>query len=230
MSNIVHWHSKKFEKSTLMDVLARLMQKTNISMSQLSRNTGLANTTIKRMCTDPRCNPTFTSIIKISEFFNITPNQLMGREPLSQESSYKPNFDRWLVAPILSLQQLILWPTNIEEIKESSHTKYVKTDLEISERVFAIVTHDDSLEPRFPVGTILIFDPERTPRNKDYVILLMEDKHLPQFRQILVDGPDWYAKIINLELPQTSPFFIDKSKNKILGSLIQAKLNYIEQN
>ena len=227
MDNVVKL--SKTEPSSLRQVLNKLMRQTNTNINQLSKNTGISNTTIKRMCTDPDCNPTLTSISKIAEFFGITPNQLIGKELLLQEQlGYKPNFEQWIPVPILNLDQVVRWPSNLEEIKEAQKTKYVKTDLEINERVFAIIAQDESLEPKFSMGTILIFDPEKIPKNKDYILFLSEDKNLPQFRQILIDGSDWYTKIINPEFSQGSPIPIDKNKNRILGTLIQAKSNYID--
>lgn len=220
--------SKKTAQTQLMDVLNRLMDKTHTNISQLGKSTGLANTTIKRMCTEPDCNPTLISITKIADFFGITPNQLIGTEPLPEDNiGYYPNFEKWTKIPIIDLSLAIDWPNNIEEIKELPNPKYVLTDIEINEKVFAIIATDETLEPKFSEGTILIFDPTRTPKNKDYVIVLNEEKELPQFRQLLVDGSDMYVKTINPEFSDGSLAKLNKNKSRILGILIQAKSNYI---
>lgn len=217
---------KPLSTARLMEVLNSLMKKAHVNINQLSKNTGLANTTIKRMCTDPECNPTLDSITKISAFFDITPNQLIGAEPIDQDtSSYRPNLENWHRIPILSLTEAVQWPKNIEEIR-AQNTNTVLTDREIHEETFAVIAADETLEPRFSEGTILIFDPKRTPKNKEYVMLLAQDKELPQFRQVFIDGPDIYTKTINPAFAENTPTLLKKGNSKILGVLIQAKANY----
>jgi transcriptional regulator with XRE-family HTH domain len=227
MNNIIQILKNQSEPLTLIKVLNHLMRKANISVHQLSKNTGLSNTTVKRMCFDQDSNPTLTSITKISEFFNITPNQLIGIEPLVSESvAYRANFNAWTNVPILSLKQVMLWPDNIETIKESSDTRFIKTDVHTNEHVFSIIEKEGALEPRFPEGTVLIFDSERTsPQNKDFVLLISKNKDLPQFRQILIDGSDMYVKSINPEI-KDFPTLIDASTTKIIATLIQARSDF----
>ncbi len=228
MTKVVSIAKTKGDKAQLMDVLNKLMDKTNININQLSKNTGLANTTIKRMCTDPDSNPTLDSIIKIAEFFEITANQLIGAEPVPDEiSGYQPNFKNWDKVPIINLNQVINWPKNIETVKAQHSANYVFTDIGITEEIFAVLATDETLEPKFSEGTILIFDPNRTPKNKDYAVLLFHGKDLPQFRQILIDGPDMYARTINPTFSESGPVRLEKGKFQILGILIQAKANYI---
>lgn len=228
MTKVVNISKTKSDQAQLMDVLNTLMEKTNTNVNQLSKNTGLANTTIKRMCTDPDSNPTLDSIIKIAGFFGITPNQLIGAEPVPNETTkYHPSFENWDRVPIINLTQVMSWPKNIEEIKKNASTKFVLTDIGIHEEVFSVIATDETLEPKFSEGAILIFDPTKTPKNKDFVILFSQGKDLPQFRQILIDGPDIYARTINPEFSEATPVRLEKNKFKILGVLIQAKANYI---
>ena len=50
---------------------------------------------------------------------------------------------------------------------------------------------------------------------------------LPQFRQILVDGPDQYLKPINPDLAQITPFApIKNNEFKVLGVIVQAKIDF----
>lgn len=231
MAKIIEMMIKE-TSATFMDVLIKLMKHSNINISQLSKNTGLANTTIKRMCTDPQCNPTITSLKKIAEFFGVTTNQLLGNEPLLDNSSghYYPQQDNWTSIPIISLQQTLQWPNNIEEIRQPSNTKHVKTDLDVNERVFAIFAEGEALEPKFGEGTILIIDPDRPPANKSYVLLLLPGKELPQFRQVFIDGPDIYIKLVNPALQnKDAPALLDKNNGRIIGVLIQAKSTYVEK-
>ena len=129
--------------------------------------------------------------------------------------------------PILEYSQVIEWPNNIEAIKEAETTSHILTDIGINEQVFAIASQDESLEPKFCIGAILIFDPLRSVKNKDFVILVHKSKHLPQVRQILIDGPDIYVRSINPLFQNEAPTQLDRKLTRIAGVLIQAKANYI---
>lgn len=228
MTNVLKLDKQKPGQSNLIDVLRKLMQNTNTNANQLSKNTGLAHTTVKRICSDPESNPTLDSIRKIADFFGVSANQLIGDEPLTcDQNSYRPDIDQWSKVPILTIQESISWPKNIEEIKQNENTKFVMTDINIAEETFAVITTDDTLEPKFSPGTILIFSPSKPVKNKDYVMVLLDGKELPQFRQILVDGPDKYAKTVNPNFPENALLKLEKDKYRIFGVLIQAKSNYI---
>ncbi|MDF1760377.1 MAG: S24 family peptidase [Coxiellaceae bacterium] len=228
MNKIVSFSTLKQGYGTLMEVLNGLMSKTNTNINQLSKNTGLANTTIKRICTDSTCNPTLTSIAKIADFFGVTASQLIGAEPLDTDSnSYQPNFNQWQQVPIISLEQLVDWPNNIETVREQTDHQTVMTDLPTGDNTFAMIAEDETLEPKFSAGTILIFDAQKAPKNKDYIVLLMDNKPLPQYRQLLIDGPDQYVKTINPEFAHKAPVALIDNPCRILGVLIQAKSNYV---
>lgn len=207
-------------------VLTRLMEESNLRASQLSRNTGLAYATITRMMNEPDCNPTLSSLQKIADFFGVSSEQLLGKEPLHKHiHGYRPDVDKWINVPVLTLREAIGWPGEPGNIDDHDRP-HIKTDLNVSEHVFAVIGEGESLEPRFSEGTVLILDPEREPKNKDYALLLMEGKTLPQFRQLFMDGSDIYARTINPNLAENTPFLLS-NKTKILGILIQAKSTFI---
>ncbi len=226
MSKVINLVDKTKSES-LIDVLNKLMADNQLTITQLSKNTKLATTTIKRMLTIPDSNPTMASLNKIAKFFSITPDQLTGSAPLSTpHHEYSPDFSQWQTIPIISLAQAAKWPENIDEMENSTDNSYVLTDIKSNEEMFAIVAENESLEPRFSDGTILIFDPTRSPKNKDFILLLAGQEKLPQFRQVLTDGSELYAKVINPELAIGSPMKITP-EFRILGVLVQAKSTYL---
>ena len=208
-------------------VIGRLLQRHNLSINQVSKGTGLSNTTLKRLCTDPDCNPTWSSITTLSEFFGVTPPQLMGLEPFPNMAMGPfANRSYWVSVPVLSLTQVMQWPTLRNQLEKDEHTSFVKTDLNVSQHVFSIRATDESLEPKFSAGTALIFDPDRTPRNKDFVLFLGQGKSLPQIRQVFADGPDLYVRAVNPEFPQAAVASFDPAVDRMIATLIQSKTDY----
>lgn len=226
MNKIVSFHVKKSQ--SLKEILKKLMHETKTNAAQLSKNTGLSFTTVRRMASEDDSNPTYSSLKKIADFFGIKPAQLIGDEALASdfEPEYMPDIKNWSSVPIILREESPNWLQDIDQIKANKNIKYVMSDLALTESVFAILADDESLEPKFSKGTILIFDPERKPSNKDYVLLLLKDRKIPQIRQILMDGPDLFCRTINPSFDKGELMTLDKA-TKPLGVLIQAKSNYI---
>ena len=61
---------------------------------------------------------------------------------------------------------------------------------------FATKLENDSMEPRFAPGCILIFDPEKKPSSGDFVLFSPLNSNHVFFRQYFLDGCDIYLKTI----------------------------------
>ena len=227
MNNVVNLRNSKTSFSVA-QVLKKLIDDNHLNVSQLSKNTGLSNTTIKRMCTEDEANPTLSSVEKLADFFGIKASQMLGLEPLTtQNTGYFPKTEFWNNVPLLTLEESLFWPENEKSIKENKLTQYAKTDIDISDKTFAIIAKNGTLEPRFPDGTVLIIEPDRTPKNKDFVLVLINSKKLPQFRQIFVDGSDYYVKAINPDMANVNQLEpINFKCFKLIGIIIQAKIEF----
>ena len=225
MSKIVQLNEKKDEPLSIKSVISHLMKSTGTTPKQLSVNTGLAYTTVLRICNEENSNPTADSLTKISSFFNITVTQLMGHEPLNHDGSYTPNSENWLSVPLISFSQATNWPDNRQSIQENIDDNFILTDIETHDEMFAIKVPDDRLEPKFPRDTLLIFDPRKKPQHKDFALLLENEQPQPNFRQLLVDGPDLYSLSVN---PLFSPDQMTKVLNttRVIGVLAQAKSTF----
>ncbi len=215
------------KQRSLQEVLLQLMQGSQINATQLARNTGLAGTTVRRLCNDPDCNPTIKSIEAIARFFSVTTNQLMGIEPLHEEiSELQPRYENWVNIPILSSEEAMKWPHNIEEVTSSTQREYVKIDNDSSEETFAVVLKDQSLEPRFSPGSIMVFSREKAPYDQCYAIIKSEHKELPFYKKLLLDGADVYFKKVNVELPGEIITSMNKDTEQILGILIHVRKDF----
>ena len=214
---------------SLMETLNHLMSKNHITAYQLSKNTGLAQPTIKRLCTDPNYNPTLVSLTKIADFFGITKNQLLGSDFSTLNTpAYYPDFEKWSRVFILNEQQLSSWPSGIEEMNALDTTQYVLSDAIKDERSsFAIIVNNEALEPKFSKGTILIFDSNVEPKHKNLVMIKLRNHSIPQLKQILFDGMDVYLKSVYKDFLEIPPILFNRKNSLILGVLVQAKSTYI---
>ncbi|MBS0286976.1 MAG: LexA family transcriptional regulator [Proteobacteria bacterium] len=118
--------------------------------------------------------------------------------------------------PIISWEEVAHYPQNIKtETKD-----WTTSDIDLSPLSFALVMDNDSMEPRYPEGTIIIIDKMQKPKTKDYAVIQLKDKKVPVFKQlVLVDG-ELYAKSLN---PDYKPIRLAKGTH-IIGRVVQAKL------
>ena len=70
-----------------------------------------------------------------------------------------------------------------------------------SERAFALRVPDDSMNPEFLEGEILIVDPTLPGKHNQYLIARMDNDALPTFKQLIVVGKRTYLKPLNVRYP-----------------------------
>jgi SOS-response transcriptional repressor LexA len=81
------------------------------------------------------------------------------------------------------------------------------------------------MEPMFIEGTTLIFNPDKEPKDKSFVLVFLAETGTPLFRQILIDGDAKYLKPTNPSL-STLPITVLTNEDKILGTLVESRRNY----
>ncbi|MBF0460917.1 MAG: LexA family transcriptional regulator [Magnetococcales bacterium] len=111
-------------------------------------------------------------------------------------------------APLFARLPLISWEDasrSCEEPNESFHPGSVEAWLPIaprsSDRAFALHVPDDSMEPEFREGEIIIIDPTRAGKHNQFVIVRLEGDATVIFKQLLVVGNRTYLKPLNARYP-----------------------------
>lgn len=67
----------------------------------------------------------------------------------------------------------------------------------VHEHTFALRVRGDSMSPAFPEGSVLVVEPDETPRNGSYVIA--KNGGDATFKQYIVDGVDVYLRPLNTQ-------------------------------
>ncbi len=204
------------------EILTRLLFKRRLRATELARQLNLPQPTISRILTGATANPHRSSLEPIADFFNISVAQLKGLEPILWLEPHNPQVTGWLEIPIRNWEEAASMEL---EVRETDKTLF--TDAAVGEQAFALTMKDASMEPQFPKDTLLIIDPIRTPKDRSFVVVKLENYPEVVFRQLILDGPDHYLK-------PTSPDFerfkmtLMTEKDKIIGTLAQTRKNYEE--
>jgi SOS-response transcriptional repressor LexA len=195
-------------------ILGRLLSEHNLKVTELARRIKIPQPTVQRIVTGTSENPQMSSLKSIAEYFDITVDQLKGIEPI-------PKFDNVYKLPLISWEDATLWH---KKFTTTSH-EHIIADLSVSKHAYALKILDGAMEPIFPCNSILIVDPNVQPKDRSYVIALIQGSKHPIFRQLIINGADKYLKPLS---PDTEVYKMLqlKSTDTILGTVVQARWNY----
>ncbi|MEO5340529.1 MAG: helix-turn-helix domain-containing protein [Magnetococcus sp. MYC-9] len=111
-------------------------------------------------------------------------------------------------APIFARLPLISWEDasrSCEEPADSFHPTTVEAWIPVaprsSDRTYALRVPDDSMEPEFHEGEIIIVDPMLPGKHNQFLVARMEGDSLATFKQLIVVGNRTYLKPLNSRYP-----------------------------
>lgn len=86
---------------------------------------------------------------------------------------------------------------------------------------FGIILDTEAMSPRFPKGSIIIFD-QTTAKDGDFVLVNYDEYPVPIFRQLLIIGGIYYLNAHNPKFDR----LVLKDEKQIIGKLVQAILSF----
>ena len=100
--------------------------------------------------------------------------------------------------------------------------KIMKCVLPYKGSFFGITLETEAMSPRFPNGSIIIFDDMAIPKDGDFVLVRFEQLPVPIFRQLLIMGTSRY---LNAHNPKFDRLMLT-DESPIIGKLVQAILSF----
>jgi SOS-response transcriptional repressor LexA len=130
--------------------------------------------------------------------------------PVSQNDDLAAH--NWQKVPLIKWSDSINWHTGTYKLSEE--TKYIWATTETNTPHFAVAIEDDSMQPRFYPGNILIFEPSLKPVHKNRVLVYWKKTgsvlcgvllihgpmmtlkpHNPDYKAVSLDNPDEFEFI-----------------------------------
>ncbi|MDP3705000.1 MAG: S24 family peptidase [Legionellaceae bacterium] len=87
---------------------------------------------------------------------------------------------------------------------------------------YGIVLKTEAMSPRFPIGSVIIFDAYAKPKDGDFVLVQMNEYPEPLFRQVLITESFTY---LNAHNPKFDRLVLDNSHN-MMGKLVLAIVSF----
>jgi SOS-response transcriptional repressor LexA len=140
-------------------------------------------------------NPEFEKIKDIADALGVKVSELFL---VAEGTNVKTGPDLYRV-PLISWVQA----GNLKEVfinNDIDNLEWVETTYRARKFTYALRVVGDSMEPKFPEGSIIIVEPEEQASNKSFVIA-RQDGNKATFKQLIDDGGDRYLKPINERYP-----------------------------
>lgn len=197
--------------------LKYLLLQEQISENELSKRVGIPQQVINRLISGSNLNPKLTTISPIANYFKISLHELVF-----EDVAKAPKEKNSLKVPFIS----------VSDIREfgldhsiTLANKYLTVDYGNLNKFFATEMYDDSMEPKFPCGCILVFEIDKNPSNGDFCLLSDENRNI-QFRQVIFNHED--KKHIKSLNPQLSDYKLHKlpANMYIIATLQESRINF----
>lgn len=168
-----------------------LLAQHNLDIKNLSQVTAVPPATIARM-RRKGSNPTISSLEPLLDFFRVDMDSLLYEDMTSDAYKNKKAVGGLTYIPIVSLEDAR------RERKQAKVSKIIGAAGIRGQNVFGIQINSDSLAPAFQNNSTVIVDPDLKPVEGDYVLCILGGAdEAPVFRQIFIDGKNFYFRPIN---------------------------------
>jgi transcriptional regulator with XRE-family HTH domain len=197
-------------------VIKSLMLNEGLTEAELARRVDLPQPTVHRILSGQTASPRGKSLQAIANYFKVSINELLtSRDPASVVNSPRPHKIR-----------LLDWSNGCLDNQESALAiGTIFTDMNVSDSAFALHMNDASMELQFQQGTLLIFDPQRKPTDRCFVLAYLKKEKTYCFRQLVCSASERYLKALSQDL-LNMPLRRLEGGDKIIGVLVQARMEY----
>lgn len=202
-------------------ILDRLLTQSGLSEAELGRIIKVPRATINRIVSGRTPDPRVSTLQAIAAYFNVSIDQLLGKQPLFANSTTQPLSIQNTSIPIIDWKDTVNWKIKLSITKPDNHFDWILTDPNIEVGKFALRINGDSMWPQFQENTILIIDPAREHKNRDFVVVYIKKYGEVLFRQLIVEGKVKFIKAINSIFPTIQL----EDSDEIIGVVIQARNN-----
>lgn len=212
-SNINEKFADSNEVGILASNLRALMIQFNVDSAELSKETGIALTTINSLKRGSG-NPTLSTLHQLADFFKISIGELTERKLSETGKIVRIAYE----IPLLSLDELLEFLKN-----QNKYKNIISTELEFweSNKYYAIKINNNAMSPLFEKGSIFVIAKDIHVHDGD-IVLVQFDKHPPCLRKVFIEGKTYFFKPIS-ELISGN---IVKENNFVIHGIVIKAIQY----
>jgi transcriptional regulator with XRE-family HTH domain len=209
------------KKHWIGSVLEKLMKEHDIDDSSVARACNIPVASLSRIKNNPDSNPTLHTLKPLSEFFNVSLDELLGYSPL------KPKTEAFKQIPLIHSEDIVPWLKN-----NATHTrpiqKWIVGDTTVSHKTFAVLQeHQIFKDSVFPDHSILIIDPQKAYENGDHLLIFNQAQNIYALRDLIIDDRgNLFIKPPALKTAEYVAFKDCGHAVLIIGSVVENRILY----
>lgn len=194
-----------------------LLAQNALDIKHLSVATGIPTATLSRLRRDGG-NPTLSSIEPLLDFFRIDINAFLYEDMSDPVWQNRKKMGQLIQVPVYSLEDIGMGRKDVHVLT------FISAAGITGPNIFGITINSDTLAPAFQNNAIVILDPDLKPMEADYVLCTLGRANdvTPVFRQLFIDGSDYYFKPINPGFGEMKHY----DQYNILGIVIKSIESY----
>ena len=195
--------------------LRQLLCQAGLSENELARRTGVAQQVINRLLSGENTNPKLSTLRPLAQYFDVSISELLGEPRSSATGSMMHSI------PFLHDN---IWRDDVAWSERLKTGEQVWVDCEPRAALFALRMPDDTMEPQFSAGTLLIFDPHAQAVSGDFVLWKTRPSEV-SLRQYFFHEAQQYIKSLN---PVSEDYELRACdlNDRYFACLIQSRTNY----
>lgn len=197
--------------------LRMLLDERHVTENEVAQSLNIPVMTVRRLVSGETADPRISTLKLIAGYFNVSVDSLIeGNNPrtIALMGKNVPQF-----VPVLDWKTAI----NVKSIMDIDlkswkdwHPVVVGQQCLLSENAFALESRP-SMQPRFPIGTLFIIDPNEAPTDGDIVLIKMKGDGELSLRELIVDSPRWQLQPV---IVGSDTLFYDDSQHHIAGVVV----------
>jgi transcriptional regulator with XRE-family HTH domain len=199
------------------ETLRELITSHGLNTSELARLTGVGQPVVYRLLSNETDNPKITTLCAIANYFGISVNQLIGDAPLELDAVQTANHKKITIIPWDKIDSC--------PKKSKSSDEVVAHNITPHPGVYGLRMNDDSMEPIFSKGTILIIDRNKELSDGSYAIVKLKNTDEVVLRQVHSDNRNFFLRPLNLGSEKYKIRTLTR-KDRCYGILIQSIKSY----
>lgn len=175
--------------------IRRIREARNISLDTLALKTGLDKGNLSRIERGKQSVPT-QRLEQIAAALGVAPIDVYVT---ADGGNVEEGPELGKGVPLISWVQAGSWQDVIDNLQPGQGER-ISTTWPARAHTFALRVRGDSMEPKFPDGSIIIVEPEISAQPGDFVIVRQNGDEAT-FKQLILDGSIYYLKPLNPRYP-----------------------------
>ncbi len=217
MLNATAISKKQSKLISLAETLQYYLRLKGFSESEIAKKTSIPYNTIRRIVDGVTTDPHLSTLLEIAKALEVSLDELVSSTALHYSSVHNkpytvPLFTWTDLSTINPIETISLknWP-NWYTIPPVSYSDNKQHGL-----LYALKT-TPSMQPRFPIGTVLIIDSNMEPIDGDLVLIKIKSNNSVTLRDIIIDPPS--TNLLPISQNSTSLAY-DEAVHSIMGVVV----------